>query len=401
VTSSSRIAVVTATWGDRWREEDVITARVAGALACGADVDVLIGDSSGGPVEEVEGALRLLRFPAVPRARSRRASLARLVLGREGSGDPAFCRCLESLASVVVEGVPRTAQRELVSCEGGHAPELFEYLRSAGYDAILFAGLRFASTVFGVEAAPPHTRLAMLPLVGRLPTLHLPIYREALARMDRLLTLTPGESRRVVDLGGDAGRVHEIGFAARVSEVATRSEPAAPSTEGLLAVVRDWTRGSLRWRLRREAIALRTLVPDVRICLIGRGAERFADDRWTVARQVSSRVDVWRWTSRAVALLEPEADRLFSLEAVEAMMYGTPVIARADSGAAREHAELGDGGLWYRSLGELRAAVSALRDPDLRSTIGAQARRYALDRYGQPEAFIRRVTQAVSGPAAS
>ncbi|MGH7805691.1 MAG: hypothetical protein ACREQJ_15185, partial [Candidatus Binatia bacterium] len=86
--------------------------------------------------------------------------------------------------------------------------------------------------------------------------------------------------------------------------------------------------------------------------------------------------------------------------ALEAMMYGTPVLAHAESGAAREHAERGDGGLWYRTAAELDAAVGWLRDDSSREALGEQARRFALERWGDVDAFVARVSNAVLGAPA-
>ncbi len=399
MSASIRVAVVTPTWGDPWREEDLIVERVAAALACAARVDVLVAGGGDRP-EEISGGVVVRRFATTRIARSRGRSIVCAHLGRDETGDFGGCRCLDGVAARIGERVPMLLQRELARADGSDSPGLYEHLRNASYDAVVFAGLRSASTVFGVETVPQTTRVAILALARRAPALGLSVYDRVLERAERVLAITAAERDRLARRGVEAARLREIGFALRVHELAASSEPVVPSDEGLLAVVSDWSRGTLQRRLRRLAIELRARHPDVRICLLGRDAERFAEAGGTVVRHALSSIDIWRWTSRAIALLEPEADRLLAAPALEAMMYGTPVIARADSGAAREHAERGDGGIWYRTTAELDAAISWLRQPEQRAQLGEQARRWALDTYGDVDAFIGRVVEGVLGTAA-
>ena len=112
MTRSTRIAVVSPFWGDPWREEDLVVERVAAALACEADVEVLTLASTG-PWEEAVGALRLRRFRETEIAASRRALLLRLTIGHDGAGDFAFCGCFDAAASDLAARTPRLLQLEL------------------------------------------------------------------------------------------------------------------------------------------------------------------------------------------------------------------------------------------------------------------------------------------------
>ena len=62
----------------------------------------------------------------------------------------------------------------------------------------------------------------------------------------------------------------------------------------------------------------------------------------------------------ALAFLDAEPNRMLGLDVLEAMLCGAPVLVSAQGGAAREHAESGNGGSWYRSDAELRACLEAL-----------------------------------------
>ena len=109
------------------------------------------------------------------------------------------------------------------------------------------------------------------------------------------------------------------------------------------------------------------------------------------------RADLWRWMSRALAVLDPEPGRSLGRDVLEALLYGVPVLARADGGAAREHAEAGHGGLWYRNYDELELAISRLDTDGIGATLGRQGRDYALREYGDPEGFQKRVVEASFG----
>jgi glycosyltransferase involved in cell wall biosynthesis len=139
----------------------------------------------------------------------------------------------------------------------------------------------------------------------------------------------------------------------------------------------------MRWGEQFE----RCIHPDLRLRLVGPGA-------WRVPLglgRTGSRLDVWRWISRAFALLDPTADRLLGREALEAYLFGTPILTRDDSGASREHADLGNGGLWYRTDEELFGAIEALLDDDVRLALGRQGQEYAELEYADVDMYIKRV----------
>ena len=97
-------------------------------------------------------------------------------------------------------------------------------------------------------------------------------------------------------------------------------------------------------------------------------------------------------------MLDPEPERSLGRDVLEALLYGVPVLARADGGAAREHAEAGNGGLWYPELRRARAGDQPGWPPTGSGPIlGSQGRDYALREYGDPEGFRKRVVEAALG----
>lgn len=64
-------------------------------------------------------------------------------------------------------------------------------------------------------------------------------------------------------------------------------------------------------------------------------------------------------------------------ESLESLLLGTPIVVPEGTVAA-EHAELANGGLWYRDYHELFAAARALlADRSLRDALGEQGRSWA------------------------
>ncbi len=80
----------------------------------------------------------------------------------------------------------------------------------------------------------------------------------------------------------------------------------------------------------------------------------------------------------------------FGRRCIESLLYGTPIVVPHDS-RAREHAERGRGGLWFKNPAELAWCVEAILDPTIRTSLGSQGRSYAEDEYGSTDRFIERV----------
>lgn len=115
------------------------------------------------------------------------------------------------------------------------------------------------------------------------------------------------------------------------------------------------------------------------------------EERHTSA--VERGTDMLRLMAWAAAVVDVRPGRLYARRTLDALLYGTPVVAPAES-RAREH--LARGGLWFDGPGELRWCVELLGDPSVRDRLGAQGRRYAEERYCGLYAFSERVTEAVS-----
>jgi glycosyltransferase involved in cell wall biosynthesis len=388
-----RIAVVAATQaGSPWREEVLMVRRLAGALACTAEVDVLV--AGGMPASgERDAAVRVLRFAGEETPEQRRDAYLRAAFGLADFHQPTLCTCAEILTRDLAAQIPPALQRRLADLACPDSAELRAHLRTERYDVVVVAGYAAAPLVEDARCA----RLVLVPLARDEPSFHLAVYDPLFERAAAIVVFTEAERRLVGRrVGNDADpRVRNVGFVLRSNPAATGSALHAATDHRFLLVARDWGQSFATEWLVRVVRGLTRRFSDLKVYLVGPGVGRVDDTPGIVRRTVRSRLDVERWMGRALAVFDPEPNRLLGRDVIEALLLGTPVIVPACGGATREHAESGDAGLWYRSEAEVEECVALLSDLDLRATLGRQGRVYAENRYGDREAFTQRVAEAV------
>lgn len=375
-----RIGIVTPSYGNPWREEDLLCRRFAGVVACVADVEILLA-AAGAKETYVDGGLAIRRFPATSDDPARRS----LLLSALGILDRRAIR--ESDEPAISWTLPSVLERELLATRGGESDELFTFLRKPPFDAVVFLGARVPSTYSGMRALPRELPAALLAAVENDGEPWLRPYDEVLLRSHAILTVTGTESRLIESHlpEGLRERVSRIGFALRPPEsLANRESLGSPN---MLLVVRP--PGHLRDAEAAEQLErLRHDVRDWAIVESDRGRQSphktaDADDTW------------WSFLRAATAVWLPGRRTLFAREVLEAMLSGRPVIVPDDSGPAREHAEAGDGGIWYRDYPELRECLRTLGRREVREALGSQGKEYAERSYGDPDLFRRRVIGAL------
>jgi hypothetical protein len=381
-----KIAVVASGYGNPWSEEHLLTRRLAGTLACLVDVDLLLpGD---GRAVEHDGAVRLLRFPATPVDPPRREAWRRAMLGAAGAarlsdrGAPPVLRARE---------LPEFAEKELLFSTGGYSPELYEHLREGRYDLVAVVGYHSPGAYWGVGPLDDDQRIVLVPAVTNTATLGLRVHDEVFDRAERILVCSERERRAVAARIGSnrPDRIENIGFLVGVNAFARKTEPFDWSRGDWVVAIGNWfespAESVTEWAdelEERHGLAMR---------LVGPGAERFRHG----AVRSASRLDIWRWVCRAVAVFDPTPNRLLGRDVLESMLYGTPVIVHAQGGANQEHAELADGGLWYRTREEFLAVAAALREPDTREALSSQGHSYAERHFADPDRFIKRIAELI------
>lgn len=392
---SLHVAVVTSHYDDS-SEESLIARRIAGAVACGSDVDILVAQ---GPETstDVKGAFRVHRFSALGVTRRRKEALWEAILGESASIDLA-CDCNKQFISEL-NNLPAFLKGELVRSEGGHSNQLYEYLSSSSYDAVVFVGYKPASTCFGIQHLPRRTRVIVAAMASDDPLLDLDIYDAVFHEAECFLVMSETERdllyRRLSDTSTS---IRNIAFALRVNKLAADTVPVGFDNDLFLLISQDWEVSEATTSLMHLGALVSTdFSRKVKLMVVGRGWSNPQSAPWMKFHEPLSRSDLWRWMSRALAVIDPQPRRILGREVLEAMMYGIPVLVREDGGATREHAEVGNGGLWYKNYSQLRLAIDALITESTRSTLGAQGKKYAQRLYGDPGRFIEQIAEVVLG----
>jgi hypothetical protein len=192
--------------------------------------------------------------------------------------------------------------------------------------------------------------------------------------------------------------VHRIGIPAAANASALR-EPNAwvENTDYILVVTGAPTEGV------EEAITLSRLLrlrfPDHPVGIASTDAFNVwhrgrLSSRWPIERTS----DMSRLVACARVTVDLDPGPLVARRCVDSLLYGTPIVVPSRS-RAREHAELGGGGLWFSDPGQLVWCVEAMLDPDTRDAFGSQGRAYAERSFGSTDAFIDGVLAATGLPA--
>lgn len=392
------VALVASCWGAETGEEMFVTREVAGALAGVAEVHVLAASPRGG-VEKADGALRVLPVAAAPpdplRSRLMLAAFSadasrRLVGWQSASGTP-----IDSAA------VPAAVQEQLCHLNGGALDAVMAPLRDLAPSAVVLAGYRQVASRIDLTALTAEFPTVLLPLAGADPQLDLAVYDTAFAGVDRFLTVTAFEHesvscRRAV---GSAARVALARPALRVNHAAaSRGTPGLRGTSYVLVLAGapDGASGAeagvaryIASRFTRRAV----VVVEGDRMLVAKHGER------TSERRSPTRVDLWKLMAGAHATVDLGAPLLLGREALESMLLSTPVVVRAGS-ISSDHAERGNGGLWFTDPRELLGCLEALEDADTRAALSAGASSFAAESYGSTDRFVSEVRATVLGTGA-
>lgn len=383
-----------------------MTRLVAGTLATKAEVHVLTGTADQGESCRPDGALRVSRLPS----REEDPLRTRLLLAAFSQGAPASLVSWGPRLEPTPEppDIPPSVQRELRSLNGGPLPGALGRLRKLGPDAVVVAGYRQAATRVPMREICSEFRTVLLALAGTDPQLGLPVYDDVFSTVANVITITETESKRVSwrrPADGVALPVRQVGLAMSVGSRGG-TIPDLRDVPYVLVIAgyppgggsRDAS-GIARYVATRHQRHSVVVVDERSLTIHQRPGDQSSghqSSRHLARRRPVGRADLWRLMAGAVATVDLRRQALLGREALESMLLGTPVVVPDDS-AAREHAELSDGGLWFAGPRELLECLAGLEDPELPRALGRNAASYAEPRYGRSSAFRELVEQAVLG----
>lgn len=382
-------------------EERLITRRFVSALRCSFDVEVLVAGES--PEFRKGAKLPVRFFPKVEISTAARRALISTTVGTELPWRR-HCECVDLEAIQTLNKIPEIVQWQLAHSQGGHSPDLCNFLESSDYEAVVFIGYKSATTLVSAQRLPERCRAILLPMARRDPLLNLPIYDAPFARAERVLVLSETEARLVASRMGDGGRVRNVGFALRVDNApeegrvedhtTPRSQPKLKG-DPYFAVVGEGSADHLREVLKELFLAAHLGVAVRVVVLTPQPISLPSTFRMQGVRYLS-RADMYRWLRRARAFIDVSRNHVFAPRVVEAMLCGKTVIVPENSGVPYEHVSDANAGLWFRNalhLGETFRFL--LEDEKASNLLGTRAKAYAEARFGDVDGFIERVRSAV------
>lgn len=353
---------------DRWDggEDDAGTASrlLLGCLAvrCGIEIASLEEGEPGGENEVgYDGIFRTHRLRAgLPRPDSPflRAAL--------GGGPPAgYPRRFAHLPSSLLQLAEDQAPASII-CAGRESLPLAPVLRAAGSSA------RIVGLPLG--GRPSRGVAAAFDELGALSKAELETLAGSGSR-ERLLRPPLSVDERVSppDLGGLEGRIPRL----LVLSGTEQSRPTIP-------IDHDY------WRaMAGRGIVIVEVLPD----------------RWIVTGEQHhhevpfppTRMDLWRLMNGALATVDLRPGGAFGREAIESLLYGTPVVVPAGT-AASSHALESGGGLAFKAAPDALLGISRLlRDDTSRQEMSRSGRQWALAHYGTGESGCRSLEAFVLG----
>ena len=378
------IAVLTTRWESK-TEAGWATRQVAGALACAADVHVITPQGDG-PRQRTDSVFTLheMGTPSGAAAEIRRDLLIEAI---SETGSRASRQLLPEFG--------RLLDRDLMDCWNG-ASDLISGLQP---DLVVIAGHQLVGALDAVDRIAPEVPVVLIALGTDLDSVAFPHFGRVFDRAEAVLAITETERLAIIEHHGGADRVYRIG-APLAANPSALNEPNTwvGKTDYVFIIT------SAKTHADAEAVALARLVrlrfPENPVGISATDAfsvwhQGRLGEGWPVERSSDlARLMAW---ARVVVDLRPGP--LFGRRCVDSLLYGTPIIVPGIS-RAREHAELGGGGLWFDTPGELAWCVEAMLDPEVRSTFSAQGQAYTEKAYGSTDGFIQRVLTATGNAVA-
>jgi hypothetical protein len=369
------IAVLTAHW-ESSTELGCITRHVAGALACQGEVHVIVPGGAGSD-STTDGVFTVHRM-ATPIDREDELRRDLIIEG--------FSEAVEAGELTITPETARLLDQGLVE-PWSEATGILGKLRP---DLLLIAGHQNIGALVATDRYDRDAPVALLALSSDSRSMTFPHFDRLFDRARTVLAVTESERRWIVDRHGRPDEVVRIGapLAANPSALTEPNTWVGRTDYVLVLTGVDEHDSQEENELSRM---LRMRFPDNPVGIAHNDAfcawhEGRVSKGWPIERS-SDRDRLMAW-ARVTVDLHPE--RFFARRCLTSMLYGTPIVVPHDS-RAREHAELGKGGLWFSNPTDLSWCVEALLDPPIRSILSTQGRAYAEAGYGSRDGFINRV----------
>ncbi len=387
------VAVVMTSWATDWGERRAAIRMVAGALALSADIVVVSLDDRSDPSRLPPRRTFDGIFPI-------HSASARVPQRRLGQVLRSALERRPSSSSPASPSVPEAAARKLLATDGQPSSEALGILDHLKPDVVVLAGVETLWMAEAMPVGPSRPRIVVLPLLGTDSVLASDAMKPLAEIADAVGAFSDTEyrllSRSVGSRRPDV--IHHLRLSFPVNRQAAHSGLAGVASFGrYLLVISGWP------ELTDSAVGpphdyLRAVLGDISVAevrpgqwLVTESGRRF-DVPWS-----STQMNVWRLMAGAVATLDVRPQGPIGREAIESLLFGTPVVVPAGSIAA-EHAKASNGGLWYGSPGEMIEQVRYFLDDDsAREGFGRAGREWAEREHNDTQRLVDELTRIVLG----
>ncbi len=298
---------------------------------------------------------------------------------------PAF----NALSEKVLNSSPAIEEQERwMRMQGPVSTALLEHLKREGesYEAVLFFTYLYATTYFGLPLVAGRALLA--PTAHDEPAIYLSMFDGLFRKARRLLFLTPEEREFVYRrfcLPEEAGVVAGFGMDASGGETALpQAVRALGGAPYLLYVGRvDPSKGCEELVKHFLRFLQETPESPLRLVLAGTPYMEIPKHPRVIATGYVSEAEKNGLLEGAMALAAPSPYESLCIAALEAWLWGKPVVANGVSKVLAGQCQRASGGVWYRNYAEFAECVRMLEgDADLRRRLGEAGLKYTARNYG-------------------
>jgi hypothetical protein len=303
--------------------------------------------------------------------------------------------------------LPAVAGSRLVELLGGRAKEAVGLIASLRPDSVLLVGPETWWLPEALGTSLGGARVVSVPLVGDDALAEVAELSPLYNRVDAVGVVSRAESRRAVPRLESAeatarsrvARIVELDIAFSVNRPAAAQLMVNMAQFGcyvlVLAGFPDASPGAAR---SPGHDYLRAALGPIAVAEVAHGRWSISDNKKFREVPVGpSRPNLWKLLAHAELCLDIRPQGIVGRETLESLLLGTPVVV-PEGTVAHEHAELSNGGLWYRDYREMFAAAKAILDnATLRAKLSEQGRGWAVEVHGNQERFAEQVAHLVLG----
>ena len=396
------LAIITPMWGEDETESISVIRLVAGALARHFHIDIIHLDPSASMPDRLrDSVFDIYRFPVVLQDRQQE-TLLRIALGLD-SLDDVIPGCLTSHIDgrAFVDGDINACLDELapqvILLIGSTHPFDLQQLRANHDRRIIFMPLGERVSLTKDRSVTTIMEIADIVIASDPGELR----RFELAFPERVGSVVPLDLALSVNRGATGDTLFGVRFFQPFVLMIRRFGSQASAREGsvtnaiVTSVAGTVKRGQLpeqNWRTTDDVIP--EVLP-ISIAEVDGEQWRLSDNVNMLPLPVNpSRVNLWRLMAHALFTIDLRPATAFGREAIESMMFDSPIIVPDDS-AAKEHVQAANAGLWYRNNGELLDAVRVLSDRSIREQFARNGRAYVDAHHSNLDDFVERICDLV------